>query len=171
MLGGVVVERQQLLEVVGDLRGGLGELRAVGGVECLRRGAGVLLVLGVPDLAQGLLRPGMGTLGQRTEYVCDLVEPAALLTGVAEHLAERPPEPERTITDGQDRSPHAAPGAVAQQVRPGLGRLPVPVGQDHEFLAPISTDADHDQQAELVFLQTDVDVDPVGPQVDVVHFG
>jgi hypothetical protein len=35
VLGGVVVERQQLVQVVGDLRGRLGELGPVGRVECL----------------------------------------------------------------------------------------------------------------------------------------
>jgi hypothetical protein len=50
VLGGVVVDGEQLLEVIGDLRDCLGELRTVGGLEGLRRGAGVVLVLGVPDL-------------------------------------------------------------------------------------------------------------------------
>ena len=35
MLGGVVVEREQMVQVVGDLRGGLGELGAVGSLEGL----------------------------------------------------------------------------------------------------------------------------------------
>jgi hypothetical protein len=33
VLARVVVERQQFLQVVGDLRDGFGELRAVGGLE------------------------------------------------------------------------------------------------------------------------------------------
>ncbi len=56
MLGGVVVERQQLVQVIGDLCSRLRELRAVGRVEGLRRGAGVVLVLGAPDLREGFLR-------------------------------------------------------------------------------------------------------------------
>jgi hypothetical protein len=59
VFGGEVVERQQLGQVVGDLRGGLGELRPVGGVERLHGVECVLLVFGVPDLGQCLLRPGM----------------------------------------------------------------------------------------------------------------
>jgi hypothetical protein len=56
VLGQEVVERQQDLEVVGDLRGRFGELRTVSGPE---RCGGVegMAVLGVPDLGQRLLRP------------------------------------------------------------------------------------------------------------------
>ena len=75
MLGGIVVEREQLLSVIGDLRGGLRELRAVGGAECPDRGEGVLLVLGAPDLGQGLLRARVRGLGQRGQDVSRFVEP------------------------------------------------------------------------------------------------
>jgi len=37
-LGRAVEERQQLVCIVGDLRGGLGELGAVGALECRQRG-------------------------------------------------------------------------------------------------------------------------------------
>jgi len=45
--GRVVVERQQLVQVVGDLGDGLAELGAVGGLELLDGIEGVLLILGV----------------------------------------------------------------------------------------------------------------------------
>lgn len=51
------------------------------------------------------------------------MEPAALLTGLGEHLADRRPEPQRPVTDGQHRSAHPAALARTQQVRPGLGGL------------------------------------------------
>jgi hypothetical protein len=41
VLGRVVVERQQFVLIAGDLRDGLGELGAVGGLELPDRGAGV----------------------------------------------------------------------------------------------------------------------------------
>jgi hypothetical protein len=65
VLGRVVVERQQLLLILGDLGGGLGELRPVGGGEGLDCLAGAVLVLGVPDLGQGLLRARVRGLRQR----------------------------------------------------------------------------------------------------------
>ena len=60
VLARVVVERQQLVRVVGDLRGGLGELRAVGGPESLHRGEGVRLVLQGSGVFRGCpVLPGM----------------------------------------------------------------------------------------------------------------
>src|SRR5665647_3933701 len=53
VLGGVVVEREQLLDVIGDLRHGLGELGPVERGEGLHSGPGVVGVLGAPDLGQG----------------------------------------------------------------------------------------------------------------------
>ena len=99
MLGGIVVERQQLLEVVGDLRDRLGELGAVGGFERSDSSEGVRLVFGVPDLGEGLLRAGMRRLRQRREDVAGLVEPAALLAGGRDEFAPRNPEPVRAIAD------------------------------------------------------------------------
>jgi hypothetical protein len=61
--GGIVVEGQQHVEVVGDLRGRLGELRAVQVGEALRRGVGVALVFGTPDFGQGSFRALVGGLG------------------------------------------------------------------------------------------------------------
>jgi len=63
VLGWEVVEREQLLEVVGDLRRGLGELRPVSVLERLGRFAGVVLVLGGPDLRQAGLPRFVGIFG------------------------------------------------------------------------------------------------------------
>src|SRR6476620_11435092 len=52
MLRGVVVERQQHIDVLGDLRDCLGPLGAVVGIECLDRGQGMVAVLGVVDLGE-----------------------------------------------------------------------------------------------------------------------
>lgn len=51
VLGWEVVEREQLLQVVGDLRRGLGELRPVRVLERLGRFAGVVLVLNRGEVA------------------------------------------------------------------------------------------------------------------------
>src|SRR3954470_10084283 len=63
VFGRVVVERQQLLQIVGDLRSRLGPLRAVQVRERLGRGLGVVAVFGAPDLGQGLLRARVRGLG------------------------------------------------------------------------------------------------------------
>lgn len=94
VLGGEVVERQQIIDVVGDLLHRLGELRAVGLLEHRDGLERVLLVFRVADLLQGLLRSGLGGLRQAVEHVCNLVNPAPLVPGLGEHLGQVLPEPE-----------------------------------------------------------------------------
>jgi len=56
VLGGVVVERQQHVYVLGDLGDRLGPLGAVVGLERLDRLQGVVAVLGVVDLGERSFR-------------------------------------------------------------------------------------------------------------------
>jgi len=92
VFGGIVAEREHV-EVVGDLRRGLGALGAVLGGERLRGGQRAGLVLGVGDLRERLLGAGVGGLRQGSQHVPGLVEPAALLPGLREHVAHSLPEP------------------------------------------------------------------------------
>src|SRR3954452_14943138 len=89
MLGWVVVEREQLLDVVGDLGDRLGKLGPVRGLERFHGVVSVAFVLGVPDLAEHLLRARMRRLRQRSKNLRYLVEPAALLAGLREHHTSR----------------------------------------------------------------------------------
>src|SRR6185312_4836375 len=84
------------------------------------------LVLGVPDLCERLLRPRVRRLRQRGKNIRYLVEPATLLAGLREHLAQRAPESERPVPGGQHRGAHAAAAASTQQIGPRLGGLAVP---------------------------------------------
>ena len=96
------------------------------------------------------------------------MEPAPLLAGVGEHLPHRLPEPQRAVADRQHRCGHPAPATRPQQIGPRLGRLAVPVGQRDELLAAVGAHPDHHQQAQLLLLEADLEVDPVDPQVHVV---
>ena len=96
------------------------------------------------------------------------MKPAPLLAGCREHLAHRLPEPQRPVADGQHRGGHPAAAATPQQISPRLGGLPIAVGQRDELLAAIGPHPDHHQQAEFLLLETDLEVDAVDPQVDVV---
>jgi hypothetical protein len=96
------------------------------------------------------------------------VKPATLLAGLGEHLAHRLPEPQRSVADGQHRGGHPAPAATPQQVGPRLCRLPVSVSERDEFLAAVGPDRDHHQQAELLLLEANLEVNSVDPQIDVV---
>jgi len=69
VLGGVVVELQQHIEVVGDLRGGLGPLHAVVGLNALTAFTARSRVLGVVDLGECCPGARLGGLGQAVQYV------------------------------------------------------------------------------------------------------
>jgi len=62
-----------------------------------------------------------------------------------------------------------APGLeAAQQLGPGLGRLPVAVGQCHQLLRAVGAHADDHERAQAVLFEAHVEVDAVHPPVDKV---
>ena len=168
MLGGVVVERGQRLPIPIELRQRLGVLRAVLLPEHLERPAGVPAGRRLDDLVQQPLRPGLQPLREAVEHVARGVEPAALLAGAWEHIPQRGPRSESTVADDELRFVQAAALEIAEHARPALGRLAVPVLDREQLLAPVLTDADHDQQTHLwVLTEPDLDVDPVHEQIGV----
>ncbi len=98
----------------------------------------------------------------------DLVEPAPLLAGRREYVADRGPEPQRAVADREHRSSHPAPFGRAQEVGPRLGGLAVAVVEGDQLFSAVGADADHHQQAHLVLFEADLEVDPIDPDVDVV---
>ena len=74
MLGGEVVELEQHVQVVDDLRDGLGELGAVVDGERLRRDPGQVAVLGVVDVLHRPHRRRVRRLRQRSKHIRGLVE-------------------------------------------------------------------------------------------------
>src|SRR6476659_179002 len=91
------------------------------------------------------------------------MEPATLLAGLREHLAQRAPESERPVPGGQHRGAHAAAAAITQQIGPRLGGLAVTVGERYQLLATVGAHPDHHQQAQLLVVQAHVDMDAVSP--------
>ena len=69
MLGGEVVEREQHVEVVGDLGDRLGPLGSVVGLEGLGGLECVILVLGVEDLRERGLAPGCAGRGEDVGHI------------------------------------------------------------------------------------------------------
>jgi len=65
VLGGVVVEREPLVQIVGDFGDRLGKFPAIGGLEPLYRVDGVRFILGVPDLSERFLRAQVRRIRQR----------------------------------------------------------------------------------------------------------
>ena len=69
VLGGVVVEREEHVDVVGDLRRCFGPLGPVCGLERLHSRQGVVFVFGLADLGQRGLRSRLRRFGQAIESV------------------------------------------------------------------------------------------------------
>jgi len=74
VLGGEVVEREQFVEIVGDLRDSLAELGPVSQLERRDAAAGVVAVLGVPDLGQGPFRARGGPTSAAPTTRCRFCE-------------------------------------------------------------------------------------------------
>lgn len=170
MLGREVVERQQLVLVISDLLNGLGKLRAVELGKRLDRRLGVVAVLGVIDVLDGLLRARLRRLRHGVEDIGRFVNPAPLLAGSGEDLGQGLPEAQSSVADCEDRGAHATASTVAQQVGPRLARLAVAVLERDQFLGAVGADPDEHQDAGFGLLQADVEVDAVGPHVHVVDF-
>ena len=84
------------------------------------------------------------------------------------HLAERLPEAERAIGDGEfgaNRQTSAL--QIEQQFPPRLGTLARAVGEAEQLLLALRCGADDDQDALLGVFETGLQVNAVGPEVDV----
>jgi len=96
------------------------------------------------------------------------VHPAALLARFRPDLAGGLPEPERAIGDGEPRR-HVEPASlqVEQQIAPVLRALAGAIGEADQFLAAFRRCADQHQDALLFVFEARLEMDAIGPDVDV----
>ena len=97
------------------------------------------------------------------------MHPTTLLSTLWKHLAQCTPEPEGSIADRQHRRSHATAFEIAEQLRPGLCRFSIPVADGNELLAAIGAHTNKHQATQPLVFQTNVEMDPVGPQIHVVN--
>ena len=96
------------------------------------------------------------------------MHPATLLADGAVDLAERLPEAERAVADGElRRHRQAAALEVKQQLQAALLALAVAVAQADDVLVADLVGTDDHQQALLVVLEPGLEVDAIGPEVDI----
>ena len=96
------------------------------------------------------------------------MHPASLLTGLGPDLADRLPEAERAIGDGDLGRRRQTPALeIEQQGAPVVSALARAVDQAEQLLLALRRGADDDQDALRLVLQTRLQVDAVGPDVDV----
>src|SRR6202140_640811 len=93
------------------------------------------------------------------------MNPAGLLARRGPDLARRGPEAQRAGAHRYHRRGHPAPLEVAQQRLPALGTLPVAILDREQLLLAVGPRADHDQGAEPVVFEPDIEVHPVDPDV------
>jgi hypothetical protein len=96
------------------------------------------------------------------------MDPTALVAGLREHLPKRRPQPERAVARHDHWAAPAAAAAVAQQLRPRIAGLPLPVGDRHQLLGAIGAHPHEHQATQPPVLQAEVEVDAVSPAVHVV---
>ena len=114
----------------------------------------------------------MLALWQLVQHVCRLVHPAALLARFRPHLAERLPEPESAIGGGEfRRDRQATPLQIEQQGAPVVSALARAVGEADKLLPALRRGADDDEDALRIVLQTRLQMNAVGPDVDVALGG
>ena len=125
------------------------------------------LCLGLPDVVQMAFGLGLHGFRHRVQHVHGLVDPAALLPRRGKHLAQRRPEPQGTVADGQlGVLFQAAPLEIKQQLAPALRAFAEAVGHGQQLLVAIFIGA-HDHQNTLFLLShSRFEVNSIGPDVE-----
>src|SRR5262249_58171410 len=135
VLRGVVVERQQLIKVVGDLRDSLGKFGPVGGLERFHRRAGAGLVLGPQISARAFFAPGCADFGSAARTLAVLWNqrrPSLACGNTSRRPFQNPSAPSPTASTGarmprraRSRSP-AAPHPAAARDPTARAHHPLP---------------------------------------------
>src|SRR5712664_541807 len=96
------------------------------------------------------------------------MHPATLLARFRPDFTGGLPEPERAICDGEPRRHvEPAPLTLEQQIAPVLCALAGAIGEADQFLAAFRRRADQHQDALLFVFEARLEMDAVGPDVDV----
>src|SRR4051794_10461314 len=168
VLGREVVEGQQGLAILPQALDCPGVLRPIFLSEDvdrgLRRRAGFCAV----DLAQVGLHSRLDGAGDLVQHVGSFVHPTALMASAGIDLLEGLPEPQRAVTDcdlGRDGEPASL--HLDQELTPALSTLPDTNLEAHQLLRALGRRADDDQHAFGMLLHPGLQVDAVGPDVEI----
>ena len=116
----------------------------------------------------GPLGFGLLALRQFVEDIGSLVHPAALLACGRPQLAERLPKAKRAIGDGEfGRDRQTSVLQIEQQFTPILRAFTRTVGEAEQLLFALRRRADDHQDALFGIFKTGLQVNAVGPHVDV----
>ena len=168
VLGGEVEEGEQRITVPGQALGRLRVFRPILLDEDRDGGFGRRSRRRRGDLADVGLHGALNGFRHLVEQVGGLVQPAPLVAGGGQDLVEGLPEAEGAVADRDlGRDGEAAPLHVDQQLPPALGAFPHADLKPDQFLPAFRRGSDEDQHALGLLLHPGLQVDPVGPDVDV----
>src|ERR1700687_1376838 len=97
--------------------------------------------------------------------------PATLRAGLGPDLAGCGPESQRAVAYRYHRRNHSASLEIAQQRLPALGALPAAIFARQQLLLAVGPRADHNQGAEPVVFEPNVEVHSVDPHINVLAPG
>nr|WP_261343440.1 hypothetical protein [Crateriforma conspicua] len=138
VLGREFVERQQQVAVFLQAVASLSVLRWVFLDERIGRFLRIILRLGLPDFMKVAFGFGLNAPRQLVQNVGRFVTPAALPLHFRERFADRRPETEGTVTDGDPRGLlQAALHQVNQQLTLALFAFAINVQHGNQFLLTI----------------------------------
>jgi len=169
MLGGEVVERQQSVPVFVEALGRFGVLGLVGLEEQVKRLVRLFSGIGHPDLMNHVFGVRLDTLGQLVQHVGHLVHPTALFPGLGKDLRQCLPETKHPVASGElgiDHQPTCF--HIQQKFLSRLFALTKAVMHGNQLFFPFSGSAHQHQDALPIFFQADVEVDAIGPHIDVL---
>ncbi len=168
MLGREVEEGQERVAVLGQAFHSLGIFGAVFLGEDRDGGLGARPVRRVSHLAKVRLHVRLHRLRHLVQDVGDLMHPATLMPGSGEDLVERLPEAHGAVADGDLRRGRQSAGLqVNEQFAPALCTLANADLESNEFLLALGRGTDDHEHAGGIILHSRLEVDPVGPDVDV----
>ena len=172
VLGREVIEGEQRFAVLAEALDRLVVLDAIAFDEAIECSLGIRPGRRHPDALQGTLGLCLQALWQFVQDIRRLVYPAALPARLRPYLIDRLPEAERPVGDSELRGDRqAVPLEIEQQLLPGLRALADAVGKPNEFLLAFGGGADDYQQTLRVIFEPGLDVDAIGPDVDIALGG
>lgn len=108
---------------------------------------------------------GLDRFGHRVQYVCRLVDPAALDPGLAVNFMQRGPEPHRAVADSQFWRNFQPPAfQVEHQFAPALGAFPKAVDQAQHILVAPFIRTDNHQHTLTILVHAQGEADAVCPE-------
>src|SRR5208283_824218 len=129
----------------------------------------LLLRWRLPHLVQHALGLALHALGHLVQNVGRLVHPTTLLATFRERLAQCRPKTQCPVADGQLRSfLHAPILQIQQHFAPRNLALAIPVTDGKQFFLSLRVGPHDRQDAALLFVQANVDMNPVDPHVHVL---